>query len=87
MEIITSKRNETVLEAVNIEEELIVYPAKDEKYIINIFTNTICGYCMKLHRDMRQYNDLDITVNYRAFPSSSKVYIKYGSNKCHLVCS
>lgn len=67
-----AKRNKAIFEKANIEKELIVYPAKNEKYVVNVFTDTTCGYCMKLHNEMAQYNDLGITVRYVAFPRSGK---------------
>jgi thiol:disulfide interchange protein DsbC len=33
-----------------------------------VFTDTTCGYCRKLHRDMEALNDLGIRVNYLAYP-------------------
>lgn len=52
------------------EKDLIVYPAKNEKYSITVFTDINCGYCRKLHNEMQEYNDLGITVKYLAFPRS-----------------
>ncbi|KMT64241.1 bifunctional protein-disulfide isomerase/oxidoreductase DsbC [Catenovulum maritimum] len=46
----------------------IEYKAKNEKYVINVFTDITCGYCRKLHNEMQGYNDLGITVRYLAFP-------------------
>ncbi|TKF30003.1 thioredoxin fold domain-containing protein [Enterovibrio norvegicus] len=71
-DITTAKRNKAVFDAANVEKELIVYPAKDEKYVVNVFTDTTCGYCMKLHSEMKQYNDAGITVRYLAFPRSGE---------------
>jgi thiol:disulfide interchange protein DsbC len=50
------------------ENDVIEYKAKNEKYVVNIFTDITCGYCRKLHNEMEQYNDLGITVRYLAFP-------------------
>jgi len=50
--------------------QMIVYPAKNEKYKVTVFTDTTCGYCRKLHAQMAGYNDLGITVQYLAFPRS-----------------
>nr|WP_086940638.1 bifunctional protein-disulfide isomerase/oxidoreductase DsbC [Thaumasiovibrio occultus] len=50
------------------EDSMIVYPAKDEKYVVTVFTDTSCGYCQKLHDEMADYNDAGITVRYLAFP-------------------
>lgn len=49
-------------------DSFIEYTAKDEKYVINVFTDITCGYCRKLHNEMQAYNDLGITIRYLAFP-------------------
>ncbi len=49
-------------------ENMIVYKAANEKSVVTVFTDTSCGFCVKLHRNMKQYNDLGITVRYLAFP-------------------
>ena len=49
-------------------DDMIVYPAQNEKYVITVFTDTTCGYCVRLHSQMEQYNDLGITVRYLAYP-------------------
>ncbi|KMV31132.1 bifunctional protein-disulfide isomerase/oxidoreductase DsbC [Photobacterium swingsii] len=51
-----------------MEDEMIVYPAKDEKYVVTVFTDTSCGYCRKLHSEIPAYNDAGITIRYLAFP-------------------
>ncbi len=51
-----------------MDKDMIVYPAKNEKYVVTVFTDTSCGYCRKLHNDMQGYNDAGITVRYLAFP-------------------
>ncbi|WP_407332220.1 bifunctional protein-disulfide isomerase/oxidoreductase DsbC [Enterovibrio sp. 27052020O] len=71
-ELTQAKRNKKLFDAAGVEKELIVYPAKDEKYVVNVYTDTTCGYCMKLHREMQDYNDLGITVRYLAFPRSGE---------------
>lgn len=48
--------------------EMIVYKAPKEKHVITVFTDITCGYCHKLHSQMKEYNDLGITVRYLAFP-------------------
>lgn len=50
--------------------EMIVYPAKNEKHVVTVFLDTTCYYCNKLHEQMKEYNDLGITVRYLAFPRS-----------------
>lgn len=50
------------------ESQMIVYPAKNEKHKVTVFTDIDCPYCVKLHRDMKQYNDEGITMRYMAYP-------------------
>lgn len=49
-------------------DSMIEFKAKDEKHVINVFTDYTCGYCRKLHNEMAQYNELGITVRYLAWP-------------------
>lgn len=51
-----------------LEKEMIIYKAPDEKHVVTVFTDITCGYCHKLHEQMKDYNDLGITVRYLAFP-------------------
>ncbi|WP_404402582.1 bifunctional protein-disulfide isomerase/oxidoreductase DsbC [Idiomarina seosinensis] len=51
-----------------VEDEMVVYPASDEKYEITVFTDTTCGYCQRMHENLGQYLDRGITVRYLAFP-------------------
>lgn len=54
------------------EDTMINYPAKEEKYVVTVFTDIDCGYCRKLHREMQSYNDKGITIRYLAFPRGGK---------------
>lgn len=49
-------------------DSVIEYKAKNEKYVVDIFTDITCGYCRKLHGEMSLYNDLGITIRYLAYP-------------------
>lgn len=51
-----------------LEKDMIIYKAPQEKHVITVFTDITCGYCHKLHEEMKDYNDLGITVRYLAFP-------------------
>ncbi len=46
----------------------IEYKAKDEKHVVYAFTDPTCGYCQKLHNEMKDYNNAGITIRYLAFP-------------------
>ena len=50
------------------DNDKIIFPAKEEKYVINVFTDVDCPYCAKLHANMKQMNNLGITVKYLASP-------------------
>nr|WP_113865761.1 bifunctional protein-disulfide isomerase/oxidoreductase DsbC [Brenneria salicis]NMN92733.1 thiol:disulfide interchange protein DsbC [Brenneria salicis ATCC 15712 = DSM 30166]RBP63710.1 thiol:disulfide interchange protein DsbC [Brenneria salicis ATCC 15712 = DSM 30166]RLM31000.1 bifunctional protein-disulfide isomerase/oxidoreductase DsbC [Brenneria salicis ATCC 15712 = DSM 30166] len=51
-----------------LQDQMIVYKAAQEKHVITVFTDITCGYCQKLHEQMKDYNALGITVRYLAFP-------------------
>ncbi len=51
-----------------LRDQLIVYKAKNEKHFVTVFTDPTCGYCRKLHSEMKSYNDLGITIAYAAYP-------------------
>lgn len=66
-------------------EDFIVFKAANEKYRISVFTDVDCGYCRQLHREMENYNDLGITVQYLGFPRAgigSPSYAKLRSIWC-----
>jgi thiol:disulfide interchange protein DsbC len=50
------------------EKQMIVYPAKNTKHTLTVFTDIDCGYCRLLHQQIKDYNDLGITIRYMAFP-------------------
>ncbi len=50
----------------------IEFKAKNEKYVVDVFTDISCGYCRKLHDDIAAYNDLGITIRYFAFPRNGE---------------
>lgn len=56
------------------ESDMVVYTPKNGKYdhTITVFTDTSCGYCRKLHREMDDYLAKGIKVRYAAFPRAGK---------------
>ncbi len=52
------------------EDQMIVFPAKNEKHRVTVFTDIDCGYCRKLHNEMEQLNAKGISVQYMFFPRS-----------------
>jgi len=49
-------------------DAMIVYPAKNEKHVVTVFTDITCGYCRKMHEQMADYNNKGITIRYLAYP-------------------
>ncbi|WP_434997624.1 bifunctional protein-disulfide isomerase/oxidoreductase DsbC [Vibrio scophthalmi] len=56
-----------------MKDSVIEFKADNEKYVVTVFTDITCGYCVKLHRELQDYNDLGITVRYMAFPRQGPV--------------
>ena len=47
----------------------IIYPAEgEEKTVLNVFTDTSCGFCQKLHKEVGYLQEAGISVRYFAFP-------------------
>ena len=49
-------------------EQRIIFPAKDQKYTVTVFTDIDCGYCRRMHSEMAEYNKRGIGVEYLFFP-------------------
>lgn len=52
------------------ESKMIIYPAKNEKHTLTIFSDIDCGYCRRLHADISSYTNAGMTVRYLFFPRS-----------------
>ncbi|CAK0763659.1 thiol:disulfide interchange protein DsbC [Gammaproteobacteria bacterium] len=68
-------RNEARLKAINAigEENMFIFaPEKPAKHTITVFTDIDCGYCRKLHKEIKSYNDSGIKVRYLLFPRAGK---------------
>jgi len=60
-----------VLDAVG-EANMFVFAPEKTLHTIDVFTDIDCGYCRKLHRDIKAYNDNGIKVRYLMFPRAGK---------------
>lgn len=49
-------------------DQRIIFPAKDPKYAVTVFTDIDCGYCRRMHAEMAEYNKRGISVEYLFFP-------------------
>ena len=50
-------------------KDLVVFPAEGEtKRVLNVFTDSSCGYCQKLHEEVPYLQEAGIEVRYFPFP-------------------
>lgn len=66
-------------------KDMIVFPAKDKKATITVYTDVDCFYCQKLHKEVPAMNELGIEVRYLAYPRAgigSESYKKIASAWC-----
>ncbi len=65
----TNITNKSLMKKIDdLKDEMIVFKAPKEKYVVTVFTDITCGYCKKLHSSVNEMNDKGITVRYLAFP-------------------
>ena len=69
--ITEASRRELVVEelASFSKEKLIVFPADNEELaVLNVFTDTSCGYCQQLHKEVKYLQEAGISVHYFPYP-------------------
>lgn len=49
-------------------DQMITFPALNEKHSITVFTDIDCAYCRKLHSEMAELNARGISVHYLFYP-------------------
>src|SRR5690606_30716052 len=49
-------------------DQMISFPASNEKHVITVFTDIDCAYCRKLHSEMAELNARGISVHYLFYP-------------------
>lgn len=52
------------------EDKMVIFPAAKPRHTITVFTDIDCTYCRKLHSEIKEINELGITVRYLFFPRS-----------------
>jgi len=73
-----SSLRKDIVQQFDKDQRMDFYP-KDMKHHVTVYTDIDCGYCRKLHSEMKQYNDLGIGISYLLYPRSgigSKSYDK-----------
>lgn len=66
-----SSRRELVVAELNefsLDKRIIFPAAKQELAVLNVFTDTSCGYCQLLHKEVKHLQDAGISVHYIPFP-------------------
>ena len=54
-------------------EDKVIFPAKgEEKAVLNIFTDTSCPYCKKLHAEVGKLQEAGISVHYLPYPRGGR---------------
>lgn len=54
------------------DQDLVIFPATGErKATLNVFTDTSCPYCQKMHEEIEQLQQAGITVRYLPYPRGS----------------
>jgi len=79
-----SSIRKNILDKVDTSKEITFAPPHP-KYNLTVFTDVDCGYCRKLHSQIKQYNAEGIAIHYMAFPRAgigSKSYDKAVSVWC-----
>jgi len=73
-----------LLSDLNVDEQITFAPEK-AAYDLLVFTDIDCGYCRKLHNQIKGYNEEGIAIHYLAFPRAgvgSASYDKFVSVWC-----
>lgn len=63
-------RNKAVSSAISAmgEDSMIIFGKSTLKHTVTVFTDIDCGYCRKLHNEVKNYNKLGIRIRYMAYP-------------------
>lgn len=65
-----SRRDLIVQELAGFDQsKQIVFPADNEELaVLNVFTDTSCGYCQQLHKEVKYLQEAGISVHYFPYP-------------------
>ncbi|MCB1626383.1 MAG: DsbC family protein [Xanthomonadales bacterium] len=58
---------ETAMAAAPVAER-IIFPAKNKKHTVAVFTDIDCGFCRRLHQEIETYTEQGIEIQYLLFP-------------------
>lgn len=57
-----------LLDDVSMDQMIVFAPEGEPKLVLDVFTDTDCGFCRKLHAEVAELNAYGIEVRYLAFP-------------------
>jgi len=65
-------RNESIKDAMDSvdEDSMIIFGDKSLKHTVTVFTDIDCGYCRKLHGEIKKYNENGIRIRYMSYPGA-----------------
>jgi thiol:disulfide interchange protein DsbC len=56
---------------------MVVFKPEKAKHVAHVFTDIDCGYCRKLHSEIKQYLDAGIEIRYLFFPRAGEASDSY----------
>ena len=65
-----SAARKAVLDKVPADSMISFPPKTEKKHVMTVFTDIDCPYCVKLHNEIPQYEQLGIEVRYMLYPRS-----------------
>ncbi|MFT5657437.1 MAG: thiol:disulfide interchange protein DsbC [Gammaproteobacteria bacterium] len=60
------------IDQIGIKDKAVFPAVGEEKAILNVFTDTSCPYCTKLHKEVKKLQDAGISVHYIPYPRGGK---------------
>lgn len=69
-EVSQAKAINSALNALGADKMIVFGDPAKAKHTVTVFTDIDCGFCRKLHGEMKGYNDEGIAVRYLFFPRS-----------------
>ena len=67
-DIAKRKTTKTQIDRLAIEDKAVFPATGEEKAVLNVFTDTSCPYCRKLHEEISNLQDAGISVHYIPYP-------------------
>lgn len=67
-ELSRSSDRKAIIEKVDAASTIEFKAKGDEKYVIYVFTDVDCPFCVKLHKEVPALNEKGVTVRYLAYP-------------------